>query len=66
MEKEMETTIMGYMGGFQNDGPFLGTLNIRCRIIIGIQKGDHSFDNHPDRVSTLGFRVWGLGLRVRR
>ena len=23
----------------QNDGPFLGTLNIRCRIIIGTQKG---------------------------
>ena len=28
-----------YMGGCQNHGPFLGTLNIRCRIIIGIQKG---------------------------
>ena len=29
-----------YMGGSQNYGPFLGTLNIRCRIIIiGIQKG---------------------------
>ena len=27
------------MGGCQNSGPFLGTLNIRCRIIIGIQKG---------------------------
>ena len=27
------------MGGYQNYGPFLGTLNIRCRIIIGIQKG---------------------------
>ena len=27
------------MGGRQNYGPFLGTLNIRCRIIIGIQKG---------------------------
>ena len=27
------------MGGSQNYGPFLGTLNIRCRIIIGIQKG---------------------------
>ena len=35
----METTIMDYMGGCQNSGPFLGTLNIRCRIIIGIQKG---------------------------
>ena len=27
------------MGGCQNYGPFLGTPNIRCRIIIGIQKG---------------------------
>ena len=27
-------------------GSFLGTLNIRCRTILGIQKG-HSFDNHP-------------------
>ena len=41
----METTIMGYigikghMGGCQNYGPFLGNLNFRCRIIIGIQRG---------------------------
>ena len=27
------------MGGCQNYGPFLGTLNTRCRITIGIQKG---------------------------
>ena len=26
------------MGGCQNYGPFLGTLNIRCRSIIGTQK----------------------------
>ena len=26
------------LGGCQNYGPFLGTLNIRCRIIIGIHK----------------------------
>ena len=32
----MEATILG---GCQNSGPFLGTLNTRCRIIIGIQKG---------------------------
>ena len=25
--------------GYQDYGPFLGTLNIRCRIMIGIQKG---------------------------
>ena len=28
-----------YMGGCQNYVPFLGTLNNRCRIIIGTQKG---------------------------
>ena len=28
-----------YMGGCQNYGPFLGTLNIRGRIIVGTQKG---------------------------
>ena len=28
-----------YMGGRQNYGPFLGTLKIRCRVIIGTQKG---------------------------
>ena len=27
------------MGGCQNSNPFLGTLNIRCRILMGIQKG---------------------------
>ena len=27
------------MGGCRNYGPVLGTVNIRCRIIIGIQKG---------------------------
>ena len=27
------------MGGCQNYGPFLGTLNIRCRAIIVTQKG---------------------------
>ena len=35
------------MGGCQNYGSFSGTLNIRCRIKIGIQKGDHNFDNRP-------------------
>ena len=28
-----------HVGGCRNCGPFLGTLNIRCRNIIGIQKG---------------------------
>ena len=50
------------MGGCQNYGPFLGTLNIRGRTIIGIQKRDHNFDNHPYELS---FRVRGLGFRLR-
>ena len=41
------------MGGCQNYGPVLGTLNIRCRIIPGIQKRGHNFDNHPH--SDLGY-----------
>ena len=28
-----------YMGSCQNDGPFLGTLNIRCRILLRTQEG---------------------------
>ena len=28
-----------YVGGCQNYGPCLGTLDIRCRIILGTQKG---------------------------
>ena len=28
-----------HVGGCQNYGPFLGTLNSRCRIIIGNPKG---------------------------
>ena len=34
------------MGGCQNY-PFLDTLNIRCRILVGFQRGDHNFDSHP-------------------
>ena len=41
-----------YMGGCQNYGPVLGTLNIRGRIIIGIPKRAHNLDNHPYRHST--------------
>ena len=33
------TTELEDRGGCQNYGPFLGTLNIRGRIIIGTQKG---------------------------
>ena len=35
------------MGGYQNYENFLGTLNIRCRMLIGIPKRDHNFDNYP-------------------
>ena len=35
------------MGGCQNYGPFLGTLNFRRRIIVGVQRKVHNFDNHP-------------------
>ena len=28
-----------YMGSCQNEGPFLGTLNSRCRVIMWTQKG---------------------------
>ena len=34
-----QVSILKHMGGCQNYGPFLGTLNIRCRIITGTQKG---------------------------
>ena len=38
---QIKVSILGIIdtGGCQNSGPFLGTLNIRCRIIIGTQKG---------------------------
>ena len=35
------------MGGCQNKGSFLGTLNNRCRINNRDPKRDHNFDNHP-------------------
>ena len=38
-------------------GPFLGTLNIRGRIILGTQTGTIIFDNHPCRdLGDLGCR----------
>ena len=49
-----------YMGGCQNYGPFLGNLNIRCRIITGIQKRGHNFDNHPHTTNKRSaLEVWG-------
>ena len=39
MDKKMEANVVGHMAGCQNYGPFLGTLNIRGRIIVGTQIG---------------------------
>ena len=43
MKKKMETTIVGYIlglyGWLSKLWSLLGTLNIRCRILIGIQRG---------------------------
>ena len=50
-----------HVGGCQNYGPFLGTLNIRCRIIIGIQKRDHNFDNHPCVLISRNNNGFGVG-----
>ena len=44
--------------------PLLATLNNRCRIIIGTQKRDHNFDNHPYRVQGLGVQSCCLGFRA--
>ena len=52
-----------HLGGCQNYGPFLGTLNIRCRILIGTQKGTiilttpHLFAN-SDEIAQLLAIVW--------
>ena len=39
MEKKMETTIMGYMGGCQNYGPFLDLYYNTAPNMRGTQKG---------------------------
>ena len=44
------------MGSCQNYGPFLGTLNSRGRIIIGIQKGTIILTTTPMK------RTWGRNL----
>ena len=38
------------MGGCQNLCFLLGTLNIRCLIIVEIAKKDLNFDSHPYEV----------------
>ena len=39
------------MGGCQNYGPLVGALNIKCRTIIGIQKGPTILTTAHMRVS---------------
>ena len=58
MEKKMETTIMSYMGGCQKYGPFLGPVNIRCRIIIGIQKGTIILTT-TQMIGSINIAKWG-------
>ena len=41
------SSMITHLGSCQNYGPFLGTLNIRCRLITRTQKVDLNFDNHP-------------------
>ena len=56
------------MGGCQNYGPFLGTLNIRCRILLRTHKGTiilttthMALDSSRSLPFESGFRVsWGL------
>ena len=47
LQESLEFERGAYMGSCNNYGPFLGTLNNRCRIIIGTPKREHNFDNHP-------------------
>ena len=53
------------MGGCQNCGPFLGTLNIRCRIIIGIRKGAIVLTTAQTWGCTGVLRIEGRGLRYQ-
>ena len=51
-----------HMGGCQNYGPFLGTLNIRDRIIIGTQKGTIILTtNH---IVSINYSVGAFSLRL--
>ena len=48
------------MGGCQNHGPFSGTLNIRCRILIGTQKGTIILTT--THIAVVQVISWGGGL----
>ena len=64
----MMTFVIHHMGGCPNSGPFWGTLDNRCRMIIGTPKWDHNFDNHPHGghdtkgLGFCGLGVWGFRL----
>ena len=45
------------MGSCQNYGPFLGTLNNRCRSIIGTQKGT-IISTTTHMISAIGIRSY--------
>ena len=49
---------MVHMGGCQNYDPSLGTLNTRCRIIIGIQKGTIILTTAHISPEPLSFGFW--------
>ena len=69
------------MGGCQNCGPLLGPLNIKCRIIIGTQKGTIILTTThiyivPSRIETettarasipryMGVGFWVVGFELR-
>ena len=52
-------TDMRHMVGCQSYGPFLGTLNTRCRIVIGTQKRTIIFTT----THILDFGLEGAGMR---
>ena len=51
----MKNICVPHMDGCQNYGPFLGTLNMSCRLMIEIQKGTIILTT-----SHVGFRVSSL------
>ena len=52
------------MGDCQNYGPFLGTLNTWCRIIIGIPKGTINLTTTHIETDSLPRVTQGLGFRA--
>ena len=57
-----------YVGSCQNSGPVLGTLNTRCRTIIGTQKGTliltttHTYTHMREVVSSWDYEMRDLRL----